>query len=99
MKPIPAIWKDGRIIPTRPVDWPDGTMLAVEPIEEPRDGETPGDMLGDDPAAIARWIAAYDALPPLRMTEDEEEEWRAARRDMKARTVAQMERLSIGDRP
>ena len=99
MKAIHAIWKDGRIIPAQPVDWPDGTTLTVEPIEEPRDSESEGDLLGNDPASIAHWIASYDALPPLRMTEAEETEWRAARRDMKDHAVAERSRLSIEGRP
>ena len=99
MKTIHAIWKDGRIIPTQPVDWPDGTTLTVEPIEAAREGECEGDMFGNDPASIARWMSAYNALHPLRMTEAEEAEWQAARRDMKAHTVAEMGRLSIEGPP
>ncbi len=53
MKAIHAIWKNGRIVPTQPVDWPDGTTLTVEPIEEPRTSEPEGDLLGDDPTSIA----------------------------------------------
>jgi hypothetical protein len=46
VKAIHAIWKDGRIIPTQPVDWPDGTTLTVEPVEEPQDSELEGNLLG-----------------------------------------------------
>jgi hypothetical protein len=98
VKAIHAIWKDGRIIPTQPVDWPDGTTLTVEPVEELRETESEGGLLGNDPAAIARWTASYDALPPLRMSASEEAEWQAARRDVKGRTVAKMRELSIEDR-
>ncbi len=41
---------------------------------------TTGDEQSDDPQAVARWIAAFDALPPLQMTPDEETAWRANRR-------------------
>lgn len=99
MKAIQAVWKDGRIIPSQPVDWPDGTTLTVEPVEGPRDGELEEDLLGSDSASIARWIALYDALPPLRMTEAEEEQWQAARREVKDHTIAKMRTLSIEDRP
>lgn len=99
MKAIHAIWKDGRIIPSQPVDWPDGTPLTVEPVEEPRGSETEESLLGNDPASIARWIASYEALPPLQMTEAEQGEWLAARRDMKNLTVAKMRQLSIEDQP
>ena len=99
MKAIHAIWKDGRIIPTQPVDWPEGTTLTVAPLEESRETESEGDLLGNDPASIARWTASYDALPPLRMSASEEAEWRAARRDVKDYTVTRMQGLSIEDRP
>jgi len=45
MRAIHAIWKDGQIVPTQPVDWPDGTALTVEPIEEPRAAEPEGDLM------------------------------------------------------
>ena len=97
MKAIHAIWKDGQIIPTEPVDWPDGTALTIEPVEEPQSVEPEGDLLGSDPASIARWTAYYDALPRWRMTEAEEAEWRAARQDIKDYTVAKMRTLTIED--
>src|SRR5262245_2685313 len=99
MKAIHAIWKDGQIVPTQHVDWPDGTALTVKPLEETRDSEADGDILGDDPDSIARWIALYDALPPLQMTEAEEAEWRSARSDMKDHTIAAMSKLSIEGQP
>jgi hypothetical protein len=99
LKAIHAIWKDGRIVPTQPVEWPEGTPLSVEPVGGPRGGDPDEGLLGGDPAAIARWIAVYDALPPLRMTEVEEEAWRAARRDVKDQTLARMRTLTIEDQP
>lgn len=33
----------------------------------------------NDPEAIARWIAEFQAIPPLQMTTEEEAEWQAAR--------------------
>jgi hypothetical protein len=84
MRAIHAIWKDGRIVPTQPVDWPDGTALSVEPIEEPQEGELEGDLMGDDPASIARWLAWYDSLEPLIFTAEEEVAWQAARRENRA---------------
>jgi hypothetical protein len=85
MKAIHAIWKDGRVVPTQPVDWPDGTPLTVEPIEEPRAADSGGDLLGDDPASIARWLAWYDTLEPLIFTPEEEAAWEAARRESRHR--------------
>src|SRR5437870_2141407 len=81
MKAIHAIWKDGRIVPTQPVDWPEGTALVVEPVDEPRAAEPEGDLLGDAPESIARWLAWYDTLEPLIFTPEEEAAWRAARRE------------------
>jgi hypothetical protein len=36
-KTIHAVWRNGQIVPTQPVDWPEGTALAVEPISEDTD--------------------------------------------------------------
>ena len=38
---------------------------------------TVGDEQSDDPQAVARWVAAFDAIPPLQMTPDEEAASRA----------------------
>jgi hypothetical protein len=84
MKAIQAIWKDGKIVPTQPVDWPDGTTLNVEPIDAPRVPGEEGDLLGDDPESIARWLAWYDTLEPLTFTLEEEAAWQTARRERRA---------------
>ena len=99
MKAIHAIWKNGQIVPTQPVDWPEGTALAVEPIEgqSPLLTDAEGDLLGDDPASIARWIAWFDSLEPLNFTPEEEaalQEARRQRRDWeKSRFDERAERL------
>jgi hypothetical protein len=66
MKSIPAIWKNGQIVPMQPVDWPDGTPLSVEPVGERYSDESEEDLWGDDPESIARRVAFYEALPPLK---------------------------------
>ena len=81
MKMIHAVWKNGQIVPTQPVDWPEGTALAVEPIEELLVTDPQGDLLGNDPASIARWLAWFDSLEPLSFTPEEEAAWEAARRE------------------
>jgi hypothetical protein len=96
MKAIQAIWKDGRIIPSQPVDWPDGTALNVEPVEELSETESEEGLYGKDPESIAWQIAACETLPRLTMTEAEEAEWLAARQDVKEYTVAKMQGLSWG---
>jgi hypothetical protein len=80
MSTIHAVWKNGQIVPTQPVDWPEGTALAVGPIEESLLTDPEGDLLGDDPASIARWLAWFDSLEPLIFTPEEEAAWQAARR-------------------
>jgi hypothetical protein len=47
MKSIHAVWKNGQIVPTQPVDWPEGTALAVEPLEAPVGTDPEADLLGD----------------------------------------------------
>jgi Protein of unknown function DUF104 len=97
MKTIRAVWKNGQILPVQPVDWPEGTTLAVEPIDESLATDFEGDLLGNDPESIARWLAWFDSLEPLCFTPDEDAAWRAARRDQrdweKARFDDRAERL------
>jgi len=62
------------IVPSEPFDWPDGTEVEVSAVE--RDDETP-----DSPEEIARWLAAFAAIPPLEMTEEEWAAWEQRRRD------------------
>jgi hypothetical protein len=81
LKAIHAIWKNGRVVPTEPVDWPDGTELTVEPVEEPAAVDSQRDILGSDPGSIARWLAWYDTLGPLIFTPEGEAAWQAARRE------------------
>ncbi|MDB5308134.1 MAG: hypothetical protein JWO38_2336 [Gemmataceae bacterium] len=40
---------------------------------------TVGDEQSDEPEAVARWLAAFDAIPPATMTPDEIAAWQAAR--------------------
>jgi hypothetical protein len=81
MNTIHAVWKNGQIVPMQPVDWPEGTPLTVEPVEQALVTDLEGDLLGDDPASIARWLAWFDELEPLRFTPEEEAAWQAARQE------------------
>ncbi len=81
MKTILAVWRKGQIVPTQDVDWPEGTALTVGPVDQPLVDDRDGDILGDDPASIARWLAWFDSLEPLNFTPEEESAWQAARRE------------------
>ena len=78
MNAIKGIVKNGQIVVGEPLDWPDGTEVIVEPVAPESVGMTEEEQ-GDDPESIARWIAAFDAIPPLQMTPEEEADWQAAR--------------------
>jgi hypothetical protein len=85
---LTGILKNGQVILDKQADWPEGCRVVVV-----RESAVPllgmvEDEQGDDPESIARWIAAFDAIPPLEMTPEEEAEWQAAREANKAYEVA-----------
>jgi hypothetical protein len=56
--------QDGKIIPDTPVQLPDGTRVTFSPLPP----SVPVRMMtdeeqGDDTESIARWLAAFDAIP------------------------------------
>ena len=75
MSAVKARWKNGQVVLEAPADWPEGRRLVVaeEPVDD--DNDQP-----DDPETIARWLAEFEAIPPLEMTAEEEAEWQAARK-------------------
>lgn len=77
---VHATWKDGHVVIDEAVDWPDGCQLEVRPMSVNGSGDDEDDVLAKDRAAITRWIAEFDAIPPLTMSDDEAAEWQAARR-------------------
>jgi hypothetical protein len=74
MNAVKAKWKNGQVILEGHADWPEGSRLVVaqESLADDEYGE-------EDPESIARWIAEFDAIPPIEMTEQEEADWQAAR--------------------
>ena len=74
---VHAKWKDGRVVVDEAVDWPEGCELEVRPVTA--NGSVEEDSQANDLEAITRWIAEFQAIPPLQMTADEEAEWQAAR--------------------
>jgi hypothetical protein len=57
---------------------------------------TTGDEQSNDAEAVVRWLAEFDAIPPLQMTPDEEAAWRAARASQKQTDTAARDRLTQG---
>ena len=74
---VHAKWKDGRVVVEEAVDWPEGCELEVRP--KTFNSLEDDDAQANDPAVIARWIAEFQAIPPLQMTAEEEADWQAAR--------------------
>ena len=75
MNAVRAIWTNGRILPSEPVDWPDGIQLLVEPVSA-------GEKIGldesdwrDDPGSITDWIVAVEKIEPLVWEPGEEEKF------------------------
>ncbi|MFI5454957.1 MAG: hypothetical protein ACHRXM_05850 [Isosphaerales bacterium] len=88
---LSGTWKNGQVILDVPADWPEGCRVVVIRECVPDFVGTTGDDQADDPESIARWIAAFDAIPPLEMTPEEEAEWQAAREAQKASEIANFE--------
>ena len=81
MSTIIGVVRDGLIVPREPVDWPDGTEVEVTLRSADSLPELQGmteEEQGDSPEAIARWIAAMEAIPTPTMTE---KEWAAMEED------------------
>lgn len=80
MTVITAIVRDGRLEVQVPSDWPDGTNVEIVPIGLGRVLADDGEMTSDE---IARTLAAMDLVEPLELTEEEEAQIEAARRERK----------------
>ncbi len=100
MNSIMATWKNGKIVPSEPVDWPEGSRLRVEPIA---DNElVPGDDdWGDDPESIEAWAAAVDKIEPMIWEPGEREEFEAFREKVRQYTLEavrkQMDQMPSGE--
>jgi hypothetical protein len=72
MHAIKAIWKNGRILPSEPVDWPDGSEVMVAPIvaNEEKVGLTEEEWR-DDPASIAAWETGVRGIEPPEYSDEE----------------------------
>ena len=79
MPAIRGTWINGQIIPDEPVSWPEGCRLTIDAVKPPFPVGMTEDEQGSDPAAIARWIEAFDAIPPVELSPAEEAAWQCAR--------------------
>jgi hypothetical protein len=91
MNAMKGTLKNGHIVLDGPTHWPEGCRVIVEPerTNQLGGGLTEEDQ-PEDPEAIKKWLAEFDAIPPLEMTPEEEAEWQAARQAIKDYTLAKM---------
>jgi hypothetical protein len=83
MTAIRATWKNGQIVPDENVNWPEGRRLIVREEPLPEIVGMTEEEQGDDPEAIAQWIAEFNAIPPLTMSAEDEAALDAWRRQLK----------------
>jgi hypothetical protein len=97
MNAIKSIVKNGQINLCVPAEWPEGAEVLIRLVPTPTEHgnhETDGltgmteEEQGDDRDSILRWLAEFDAIPPLQMTPAEEAAWQAARQSQRAFELA-----------
>jgi len=86
MTRVTATVRGGQIVLDHPLALPDGAEVSIEPISS-MDDQFPRGMTeeeqGQSPEAIARWIAAFNAIPALVLTAEEREIFDRGRREDK----------------
>src|SRR5262245_53094615 len=92
MNTITATWKNGHIVPDEPADWPEGSKLVVAPAPSIEITGMTEEEQGDDPESIAKWIAEFDAIPPLTMSAGDEASVLAWRQKVKEISIAAVRR-------
>lgn len=86
---IKGTYRNGQIILTEPANWAEGTEVLVEPVaREPLPAAQEEDW-PTNPESIARWIAEFEAIPPMFMAAEEEVQWQAARKARKDHELSQ----------
>ena len=93
MTEFEAVYERGVFRPVGAVALPEATRVRVVPVADDPPG-TAGDEQSNDPAAIAAWLAEFDAIPPLVMSAVEEAAWRADREARRPRDAARIDRLA-----
>jgi hypothetical protein len=81
MRAIHATWINGKIVPDEPVDWPEGCRLTVDAAPGLSFAGMSDDEQDSSPEAIAKWIAEFDAIPPVQMTSEEYSRWQSIRNE------------------
>ena len=103
MHAIKAIWKDGRILPSEPVDWPEGSELIVEPLVISQKLGLDDSEFRDDAESVALWIAAVEKLEPMIWADGEREEYERFRQESREFNIQavrkQMDAMDNGDAP
>ncbi len=74
MNAVRAIWTNGRILPSEPVDWPEGSELNVEPLGTVEKIGLDETEWQDDADSIAAWVAWVDTIEPLLLSDEERAE-------------------------
>ena len=74
MNAVRAIWTNGRILPSEPVDWPEGSELNVEPLGTAEKFGLDESEWKDDAESIAAWVAWVDTIKPLVLSDAERTE-------------------------
>lgn len=101
MSVIRGTIQDGKVVFDTPPDWPEGKeVLVIDPAEANKASIDDGDRFrmlleeeqGTDPESIAKWLAWFDSLEPLKMTQEEEAAMNEWRTKMKAFNVEAVRR-------
>jgi hypothetical protein len=83
MNPIKALWTNGQIVPSEPVDWPEGSELLVEPIPASEKIGLDESEWEDSPEALADWEAWLPTIEPMIWAEGEREEYERFREGLR----------------
>ncbi len=98
MNAIKAVWTQGRILPSEPVNWPEGSELLIEPLPSmERIGLDEADWR-DGPAAQADWDAWIRTLEPAQLSAAERESLERFQDEQRRFNLAAVRRqMGLGD--
>jgi len=91
MTVIEGTYKNGQVILDAATSWPEGSRVRIELLPAADGLGMTEEEQGDDPESIARWLAEFEAIPPLQMTGEEEAAWQAARQAQRDYELARFE--------